>query len=194
MVLINVPAVTAGGSAQLAANQIISSWTQFTGMAAESWLSFNDLLYFGDYLGTVFQAWTGNLDLVQLDNSGGQAITATVQQAYSYFGGRGNQKQVGMYRPNFITGGGVTYNTSMVYDFAEMALTSPTTTPLPIGAIWGTDLWGSGLWGGGSSVQKTWVQARGMGVAASLKMVTLSTSEVLWVATDYTLVQSRGVL
>jgi hypothetical protein len=33
-----------------------------------------------------------------------------------------------------------------------------------------------------------------MGVAASLKMVTISNTDVLWVATDYTMVQSRGVL
>lgn len=194
MVLVSVPSVVADANIQLAENQITHAWTQFTNMDAVSWLSYNDQLYFGDYSGVVHQAWTGNSDKVLLDNTGGEGITATVQQAYSYFGGRANQKQVGLYRPTFITGGALSYNSTIVYNFVEKNLTTPSVVPNPLGALWDTGRWGSGYWSGGDTVNQVWVSAEGMGVAASLKMVTISNSDVLWVATDYTMVQSRGVL
>lgn len=193
MLVITVPSVVAGGNAQLAVNTITKAWTQFTNMDAACWASHNEQLYFGDYSGKVFQAWTGFSDNVLLDNTGGEGVTTSVQQAYSYFGGRSNQKQVGMYRPTFITGGVVSYNASIVYNFKEEDVAVPSVIPTPSGSLWGTGLWGSAFWSGGNNVQQSWIQARGIGVAASLKMTTLSDCEVLWVATDYTMVQTRGV-
>ena len=194
MVLIGIPSVTAGGNIQLAANQITKSWTEFTNMDSACWASHNDQLYFGDYTGRVYQAWTGFSDAVLLDNTGGEGVTATVQQAYTYFGSRGNTKQVGMFRPTFVTGGQIAYNAAIVYNFADKDVASPGAVPLPGGSLWGTGLWGSAFWSGGSTVLQTWLQAEGMGVAASLKMITQSEAEVLWVATDYSLVQARGIL
>lgn len=193
MVLINLPTtVTTVG--QLASNQITKAWCSFSGMSAQTWCSHNDLLYFGNTLGTVYKAWYGNSDGVLLNNTGGSGVRASAQQAYSYFGGRGNQKQVGMYKPVFITRGEVAYDCEIVYDFVEDTTVSAGSVPGLSSALWNTGLWGSGLWGGGSSVQQAWIQARGMGVAASLKMATQSASEILWISTDYTMVQSRGVL
>jgi hypothetical protein len=117
-----------------------------------------------------------------------------VQQAYSYFGGRSNQKQVGLYRPTFVVGGSLSYNTAIVYNFADKTLTTPSITIAPLADLWDTGEWDTAYWTGGSAVQQSWLSAEGMGVAASLKMVTISNTEVLWVATDYTMVQSRGVL
>lgn len=194
MTLIAVPSVVAGGNIQLAQNQITQSWTQFENMDSLCWLSHNNELYFGDYSGVVHQAWTGFSDAVLLDNTGGQGITATVQQAYSYFGGRANQKQVGMYRPTFVTGGSLSYNTAIVYNFADKTLTTPSIAVAPLADLWDTAVWGTAFWTGGTAVQQSWLSAEGMGVAASLLMVTISSTDVLWVATDYTMVQSRGVL
>jgi hypothetical protein len=194
MALINVPSVVAGGNAQLAANQIIQAWTQFTNMDAVCWCVHNGEIYFGDYIGTVHQAWTGNSDAVLLDNTGGEGVTAVAQQAYTYFGGRANVKQVGLYRPVFIISGAVSINASIVYDFAEKDLVAPSVIPSPLGSLWGTGRWGSAFWSGGSTVSQPWVSAEGMGVAGSLKMVTLSEADVLWIATDYSLVQTHGIL
>jgi len=194
MLLIAVPSVVAGGNAQLAINTITSAWTQFVNMDAACWVSHNEQLYFGDYAGKVFQAWTGFSDNVLLDNTGGEGVGATVQQAYSYFGSRANVLQIGMYRPTFISSGVVSYNTEVVYNFGQQDVAVPSVIPTPLGSLWGTGLWGSAFWSGGNNVQQTWIQARGLGVAASLKMTTLSDVEVLWVATDYTIVQTSGVL
>jgi len=194
MVLVNLPSATASLIGQLAANQITKGWCTFSGMSAASWCSHNNLLYFGNTLGTVYKAWDGNSDNVLLNDTGGTGVNALAQQAYSYFGGRGTQKQVGMYRPTFVTRGEVAYATEIVYNFVEDTVVTTGSVPGLSAGLWNTALWGSGLWGGGSNVQQAWIQARGMGVAASLKMATQSASEVLWISTDYTLVNTRGVL
>lgn len=199
MLLIGVPSVVAGGNTQLAANQITNAWTQFQGMDSACWVVHNKSPYFGDYGGRVLLAWTGNSDNVLLDNTGGEGVTAVVQQAYSYLqdkGGanRSNQKQVGLYRPIFVTNGEVTFNSNVIYDYKVETVTTPSGIPVSSGSLWGSGLWGSAIWSGGTSVKQDWAQAQGMGVAASLKMVTLSASEVLWVATDYSLVQGVGIL
>jgi hypothetical protein len=194
MTLVGIPSVSAGGNVQLALNHIIGSWTQFTNMDAASWISYSNELYFGDYDGVVYRAWSGYSDNVLLDNSGGEGVTATVQQAYTYFGKHGTQKQVGMYRPTFIAGGNLAYNCKIEYNFVDDTVTTPTASSSPTGSLWGSALWGTSTWGGGSSVTQSWVQAEGVGVAASLKMVTQSDDEVLWVSTDYTLKSANGVL
>jgi hypothetical protein len=61
-------------------------------------------------------------------------------------------------------------------------------------SLWGVGKWGAAYWSGGTSVTQKWVEAQGMGVAASLKMVVLTGSQVLWVATDYSMVQGAGIL
>ena len=99
-----------------------------------------------------------------------------------------------MYRPTFISGGAVSYNCEIAYNFAEVDVAIPSVVPTPTGSLWGVGLWGSAFWSGGNSVLQTWLQARGLGAAASLKMTTLSDTETLWVSTDYTLVQTNGVL
>jgi hypothetical protein len=99
-----------------------------------------------------------------------------------------------MYRPTFVTGGSLSYNSTIVYNFADRSLVTPNIIPPPTSSLWDTGTWDSAFWAGGDIVQQSWVCAQGMGVAASLKMVTISSSDVLWVSTDYTMVQSRGVL
>ncbi len=194
MVLLAIPSVTAGGNTQLAANQIIQSWAQFTNMDGACWLSHNEQLYFGDYSGKVYQAWTGFSDKVLLDNTGGEGVTASIQQAYSYFGGRSSLKQVGLYRPTFVTGGQFSYNAAIVYNFKDKDVPVPGLVPLPLGSLWGTGLWGTSIWVGGTNVEQSWLAAEGIGVAASLKMVTTTVAELLWVSTDFSLVETSGIL
>ena len=194
MLMVSIPSVTAGGNVQLVSNQIIDAWSQFSGLDASCWGTFDKTPYFGDYSGRVLKAWTGFSDNVLLDNTGGIGITATVQQAYSYLGRQASQKQVGMYRPTFVVTSDVGYNSAIVYDFKFQVVTDPSLIDAESGSLWGTARWGTGVWGGGTQVQRSWVQAEGMGVAASLLMIIRSDAEVLWVATDYSVVKGNGIL
>lgn len=194
MILINVPTLTSNAVIQLAANEIIQAWTVFTGMNAASWSQFDNTPYFGDFNGNVLAAWTGGEDEVLVNGTGGTAITAEVQQAYSYLKLPALQKQVGMYRPVFILDQPITFNSEILYDFKTDTLTVPT-PPAFVGiSLWNLAFWNQSNWGGGSSVQKAWVQASGMGNAVSLRMILQSSNEVLWVSTDYSYRVGESVL
>lgn len=194
MLLVNVPTLTAEGSFQFAANQLIGSWTQFTGYAATSWGTYKFSPMYGTADGRVMEAWIDNLDNVTLGNAGGTTIIAQVQQAYSYFSQRTTQKQVGMYRPTFTATLPVAIASRIVYDFADTSLVTPD-GPIksPVG-IWDLGIWNQDVWGGGTKVYQGWIQAQGVGSAVSLRMATQTGGETLWVATDYSLVNGWGLV
>ncbi len=194
MLIVNVPTVTANGNIQLAANQIIGAWTEFRNVDAVCWGAFGSAPFFTDHDGRVLQFWTGNLDDVLLDGTAGRGIIASVMQAYSYIGAFATQKQVGMYRPTFIVNAPITVSSSILYDFNTAELNTPTAPVRNYSALWNYGLWGVAVWGGGDAVQKHWIQAQGMGVAAALRMVLQTEAEVLWVATDYSVIKGAGLL
>jgi hypothetical protein len=116
----------------------------------------------------------------------GTEVVVQAQQAYSYLGALSVQKQVGMYRPNFIVSEPFDYGSAILYDFVAGELEAPPPpSALPAGALWGTALWGSGLWGGTLATDREWNQAEGVGVAASFLMAAQTSGEVIWVSTDY---------
>jgi len=193
LLILNVPSIVAGGNIQLAANQITNAWTQFTGMDAACWSYFGSTPYFGDYNGKVYVAWTGNSDKVSVDGVGGESIVSHVQQAYSYMGAPAVNKQVGMYRPTFVVSDPAAFKSIIRYDFKAGALGTPGPLPLTTNSVWNLGEWNIDNWGGGDTVQKQWIQAEGMGVAASLLMTMKTEGEVLWVATDYSVVGGEGL-
>jgi hypothetical protein len=193
MLIVNVPSVTVGGNIQLAANQITNAWTEFLAIDAVCWGTFGSSQMFGDYDGRVLLFWSGSIDNVLLDGTGGRGIVSSVMQAYSYLGAMATQKQVGMYRPTFIVNAPITISSQILYDFNTDGLSTPSAAPRDYSALWDYGLWGTAIWGGGSGVQKWWIQASGMGVAAALRMVTQTEAEVLWVSTDYSFVNGTGL-
>jgi len=185
MLLMNVPSLASSGNIQLASNQLINSWAEFTGMDAASWVVHEDLPYFGDYDGNVYVAWYGNIDDAGFGSVGGDGISAEVQQAYTYFKSAAQQKQVGMYRPIFVAAVPSTFQSNIVYDFQNTAYTIPDSAALGDVSTWDNSNWNTSNWGGGLTVQRNWVQALGMGSAVSLQMSLRPINETLWVSTDY---------
>jgi len=193
MVLINVPSVTVGGDLQLAANQITNAWCQFSGMVARCWTELDSNPFFGSVGGKVYCAWQGDVDGMLLDNTGGTGIAAQVQQAYNYYQQLATQKQVSMYRPVFSVEAPITVNSKILYDFATEYMLPPTPIGAVFASLWDAGLWDTATWSGGFGIQKHWIQAIGMGVAASIRMATLTETETLWVSTDYSLVGGKGL-
>lgn len=186
MLLCNVPTTVATGNFQLAANQIIFAWTQFTNMDAACWGTFSSKPFFGTYDGRICKAWDGTLDDVRLDNTGGSSITAAAAQAYSYFESLGTQKQIGMYRPNFISNSGLIYNSTLTYDFKDASIAPPDGLPIvPPNGVWDVDYWDQTTWAGAQVALRSWVQGQGLGVAASIALISRTNGEALWVSTDY---------
>jgi len=88
----------------------------------------------------------------------------------------------------------VKFKSAIIYDFVDVPIVIPDAVPNTVGSLWDVGLWNQATWGGGTDVQRAWVQASGMGNAASLQMVLRSTGEVLWVTTDYSYVSGWGIL
>lgn len=193
MSLANIPSTVSGGTIQLAQNLITEAWTQFSGMDAATWILFDEDLYYGDYAGNVQLAWTGNSDAAGLTGTGGTTIKSRVQQAYNYFDGMATQKQVGMYQPVFVVVDQITTASIITYDFTTRSLLLPDPAAAPTTSLWNTALWNTAVWGGGDVVQKNWIQANGMGVAASIQMALQTSTDVLWVSTNYSLIKGRGL-
>ena len=135
-----------------------------------------------ELIGTEIEFDSVNLTIAPV----GQPITFKAQQAYSYLEAFSAQKQVGMYRPNFLVSGPIDYASDIQYDFTPVTFLAPPSQPAASGsALWGVALWGTGLWGGGITPNRKWQQATGYGVAASLFMTAQSDKAVTWVSTDY---------
>lgn len=194
MLLANVPTPLSDGNIQLASNQLTNAWTQFSGMDASTWATTGTDIYFGDYAGNVWLGWTGHVDGVALDGTGGTGIAAYALQAYSFLGAPVVQKQIGMYRPNFVVDIPVTFKSRILYDFQEAPAVEPDSIAPSGVALWNSGLWNVAKWGGGSTVQRAWVQARGMGNASAIQLALRSTGEVLWVSTDYSFIVGEGIL
>jgi hypothetical protein len=185
MLLVNVPSTDVAGTLQVVCNLVTGAWTLFSGIPAVDWVMFNDYPYFGSKDGKVYRGWVGTTDGVELDGAKGRAITAQVQQAYTYFDAPAVQKQVGMYRPNLIVDLPVNFYSDIQYDFAFVRLPDPTPTRDFGSPLWDQAIWDQSTWYGGSRPQRDWFSANGIGAAVSIRMAVASKVEVLWVGTDY---------
>ncbi len=191
--IINIPNVTSEGSIQVCENVVNSKWTTFLGLNAQCWVvDYRNVPFFGSG-NKVMQGWTGNTDNVSLEDLAGRPITALAQQAYNFFGTPANNKQVGLYRPNFLTDRSVVWKAAVVYDFrlfTPLVNINPQAPGIP---LWDTAIWDASYWAGGLHAQKDWASAEGVGFAGSLAIATRSDGEVIWVNTDFT-VTAGGIL
>lgn len=194
MLIINIPSVTVDGAMQVVENVVNSKWSTFKGIDAQTWVTdYGDVPFFGDANGRVLQGWTGNSDEVKLNDAAGIPITALVQQSYNFFGTPANNKQVGLYRPNFLVSRAVAWKSYVSYDFSFRVQTINSNPVMPALPRWDAAIWDAAYWSGGVHAQKAWASAEGLGFAGSLSMATRSDGEVVWINTDMT-ISSGGIL
>ena len=188
MLILNIPIT--GGTQQYVMHTITKSWGQFTGIQANCFeVSGKEGMYFGGngYVGKFYDGTSDN----------GSNITATSQQAYSYFDTPGQLKRFTMVRPILQTSGGtpgVLCGLSVDFD-TQSQLGSVTFNPGTIGAgDWDAATWDTSLWGGGLVTNKNWQGVTGLGFAASINLNVASQGiELHWASTDYVM-ESGGVL
>ena len=186
MLLINIP--NPSGTEQYVMHTISKSWCNFTGINATCFELHNDDLYFGGN-GFVGKFWDTNAD------DGGQ-ISATCQQAYSYFDNPGQQKRFTMVRPTFLVDVGApgiyagintdfqTQNNLGKVTFVQ----TPTTT-----AVWDLAKWDIDVFAGGLVVSRQWQGVTGIGYAGGINLNIVSAGiDVHWVSTDY--VMEKGTV
>jgi hypothetical protein len=186
MLLINIP--NPAGTEQYVMHTISKAWCNFTGIDTTVFELHNDDLYFGGN-GFVGKFWDGFAD----DN---QPISATCQQAYSYFDLPGQQKRFTMIRPTFLVDAGAPgVYAGINTDFQtqnNLGQVSFQSVPTTVG-IWDLGKWNVDSFAGNLIVYRNWQGVTGLGYAAGINMNIVSQGiDVHWVSTDY--VMEKGTV
>ena len=184
MLILNVPVT--GGTEQYVMHNITKSWCRFTNISANCWEMSNEDMYFGG-TGFVARFYDSFADA-------GTNIKGFVQQAYSYFESRGQQKRFTLVRPILQTDNGVpTVLCGLSTDYETVDLTSQISFNPAIlqTGEWDLDVWDNANWGGGLVTSKFWQGVTGIGYAGSISMNVASQGiEFHWASTDF--VMERG--
>jgi hypothetical protein len=121
-------------------------------------------------------------------------ITATAQQAYSYFDSRGQLKRFTMVRPILQTSGGnptVLCGLNVDFDTQNQLGSVTFNSANVLGSTWDTATWDASLWGGGSNISKVWQGVSGIGYAGGINLNVASQNiDLHWASSDY--VMERG--
>ena len=185
MLILSIP--TNQGMEQYVMHTITKSWARFTNIEAYCWevSGDNDMHFGGDgFVGTFYTAFSDD----------GKNITATAQQAYSYFDARGQLKRFTMVRPILLTDNGVpSIAVGVNTDFDTQNITGQVTfNPGTVQTgLWDVSNWDNALWGGNLVVNKVWQGVTGLGYSAGIYMTMASQGiDVHWASTDF--VMERG--
>jgi hypothetical protein len=184
MLIVNIPVT--GGSEQYVMHNITKSWARFTNLNANCWELSGDDIYFGGvgFVGKFYDTYADD----------GANIKAFVQQAYSYFDSRGQQKRFTLVRPILQTDNGLpTVLCGISTDFDTVDLTNQISFNPSIlnTGEWDIDKWDDSNWGGGLVTTKIWQGVTGLGYAGSVSMNVVSQRiEFHWASTDF--VMERG--
>ena len=188
MLILNIPIT--GGTQQFVMHTITKSWANFTGINAICFeVSGKEGMYFGanGYVGKFYDGTSDD----------GNNITATSQQAYSYFETPGQLKRFTMVRPILQSSGGVPgVYCGLSIDFdTQSNLGAVSFNPSALGTgDWDSAVWDDAIWAGGLTTTKIWQGVTGIGFAASINLnVAAQNIELHWASTDYVM-EAGGVL
>lgn len=187
MLIINIP--DPNGTKQFVMHTISKAWASFEGINAKCWELKYDQCYFGGN-GYVGQFWESGSD-------DGELISASCQQAYSYFDMVGQQKRFTMVRPTFfIDAGTPAYYAAVNTDFnTQDYLGNVVFNPdFSVVGIWDVAIWDQSAWGGGFTPYQAWSGVRGIGYSGGINLSMISKDEQIhWVSTDYVM-EKGGVV
>ena len=185
MLILNIPIPS--GIEQYVMHTITKSWARFTNIQGYCWEVSGDAdMHFGGkgFVGTFYSALSDD----------GNNISATAQQAYSYFDSAGQLKRFTLVRPILQSTGGVpAVLCGLSVDFdtqSQLGQVSFNPTTQSEG-IWDTATWDKNIWGGGLITTKIWQGVTGLGFSGSVNLNAVSRNiELHWASTDY--VMERG--
>jgi hypothetical protein len=188
MLILNIP--IPNGIEQYVMHTITKAWARFTGIQGYCWeVSGNSEMHFGG------DGFVGNFYVATSDDESN--ITATAQQAYSYFDTPGQLKRFTMVRPILQSTGGVpSVLCGISVDFdtqSQLGAVSFNPNTLTEGT-WDTSKWDSSVWAGGLITTKIWQGVTGIGYTGSVNLNAASRGiELHWASTDYVM-EGGGVV
>jgi hypothetical protein len=185
MLILSIP--TSTGMEQYVMHTITKSWGRFTGIQAYCWeVSGNADMHFGGdgIVGLFYNGYSDN----------GNNITATAQQAYSYFESAGQLKRFMLVRPILQSTGGVPSvlcGLSVDFDTQSQLGAVQFNPSTQTDGVWDGSRWDQANWSGGLITTKIWQGVTGLGFAGSININVASRNiELHWASTDY--VMERG--
>ena len=188
MLILSIP--TNDGMEQYVMHTITKAWARFTGIQGYCWevSGDNDMHFGGD--GFVATLYTDTSD-------NGTNISASVQQAYSYFDSPGQNKRFTMVRPILqSTGGlpavlcGLSVDFQPIDNLGAISFNPSTQT----GSTWDTAKWDTNIWSGGLVTTRIWQGVTGIGFAGSINLTAVAQGiELHWASTDYAM-EAGGIL
>ena len=188
MLILSIP--TSTGMEQFVMHNITKAWGRFTDIQAYCWEVTGDSnMNFGGngIVGLFYDGYSDN----------GSNITATAQQAYSYYERPGQLKRFMLVRPILQSTGGVpnvVCGLSVDFDTqSQLGQVQFNPTTLTDG-VWDTSKWDQANWAGGLITTKVWQGVTGLGFAGSINLNVASRGiELHWASTDYVM-EAGGVL
>jgi hypothetical protein len=188
MLILSIP--TSTGMEQFVMHNITKAWGRFTDIQAYCWEVTGDSnMNFGGngIVGLFYDGYSDN----------GTNITATAQQAYSYYERPGQLKRFMMVRPILQSTGGVpnvVCGLSVDFDTqSQLGAVQFNPSTLTDG-VWDTSRWDQANWSGGLITTKVWQGVTGLGFAGSINLNVASRGiELHWASTDYVM-EAGGVL
>ena len=188
MLILSIP--TSAGMEQYVMHTITKAWARFTGIQAYCWeVSGDNTMHFGG------DGFVGNFYASSSD--AGTNITATVQQAYSYFDSPGQNKRFTMVRPILQSDGGTpSVLCGLSVDFQPVDNTgaisfNPSSQSV---GVWDTAKWDANNWGGGLITTRIWQGVTGIGFAGSINLTAVAQGiELHWASSDYVM-EAGGVI
>lgn len=184
--IINVPSSELNLSHQYVMNTISGAWCKFTNWNGFCWEVFDDNLYFGG------DSVVAVADVGQSDDDAD--IQTDVQQAYSYFGSRGQIKRFTMVRPIFLAEGDITPSLVLNTDYKDKIPNGSPAFTAGGNALWDVSEWNTTDWAAGDNIIKKWQAVSGVGYSGGLRIKT-STQNIgcRWQSTDFVF-EPGGVL
>ena len=187
MLILNIP--VPNGIEQYVMHTITKSWARFTGIQGYAWeVSGDNDMHFGSdgFVATFYSATA--------DDEAN--ITATAQQAYSYFDAPGQLKRFTMVRPILQSTGGipnVLCGISVDFD-TQSQLGAVSFNPSAQIGNWDSAKWDGVTWAGGLITTKIWQGVTGIGYTGSVNLNAASRGiELHWASTDYVM-EAGGVV
>lgn len=163
--IVNIPTSENATAKQYVMNTLTGAWCEYDNHNANTWVVFNDNLYFAGNDGDVYRADTGRADI-------DRPISAVGQTAYSAFGAA-NIKRFSMVKPLVTAAGTNRPALGLSADFVETStLSTPIAAAATGGSTWdGGQTWdGGALWGGSDVVQSSeWTSIAALGTFGSIK-------------------------
>jgi hypothetical protein len=161
MAILNVPVAEGAVQHQYVMNTISGAWCRFKGMDANTWVLFEDDLYFGANDGTVCQADTGPQDR-------DTPIDAVGQTSYNFFKTKGNLKQWTMLQPLLSSSNvDVGISVGLSTDFRDNASISTPSTTGSVGSAFDESEWDEATFGADEVPVTNWTSVTGLGFCAA---------------------------